>query len=166
MGLARAAELRAIGVRVSPKRVFYAVVSGTDGLRELLTASSLLVPPALEPPDQLRFVRATLLDIMAEYTVTRAGIRISEYTAQKMSVERMNMEGVVQELLSSSDVEAYFAGRIATIAALLREPDRARVKRYIEGELFMNVPRWDSYPSEAREAILTAVAALALPSAR
>lgn len=166
MGLVQTAELRAIGIRVSPKRVFYAVVTRTDLLCELLTTSSLLVPPALEPPDQLRFVRATLLDIIAEYTVKRAGIRISEYTAQKISFERINMEGVVQELLSSSDVEAYFAGRIATIGALLREPDRARVKRYFEGEQFMNVPGWDSYPSEAREAIITAVAALALPTAR
>lgn len=166
MGLAQQAELRAIGVRVSPKRVYYAIVTRTDEFCELLTASSLLVPPALQPPDQLRFVRTTLLDIMAEYTVARAGIRISEYTAQRISIERINIEGVVQELLSSSGVAAYFAGRIANIAPLIGEPDRARIKRYFEGEQFMNVTPWGSYPSEAREAIVTAVAALGLSAGR
>jgi hypothetical protein len=166
MGLTQPGELRAIGIRVSPKRVYYAIVTCTDELCELLTVSSLLVPPALQPPDQLRFVRTTLLDIMDEYTVARAGIRISEYTAQKISIERINIEGVVQELLSSSGVDAYFAGRIANIAALVREPDRARIKRYFDGEQFMSVTRWDSLVSEAREAIVTGVAALGLPAGR
>lgn len=166
MGIAPQAALRAIGVRVSPKRVYYSIVTRTDALSELLTASFLLVPPALALPDQLRFVRTTLLDIMAEYTVERAGIRIAEYTAQRISIERVNLEGVVQELLSSSGVEAYFAGRIANIAALIREPDRARVKRYFEGEQFMDVVRWNQYAPELREAIVTAVAALDLPKPR
>jgi hypothetical protein len=154
--------LRAIGIRVAPGNVYYAVVEvGTD--LELMTAASVVVPPALDLPSQLHFIRTTMLDIMAEYGVRRAGIRLTEPTAQGTSVERLNLEGVVQELISSSSVEAYFAGPIATIGARLGEKDRSRVKEYFEGENFLGFDDWAGHSREQRESIVTAVAAARLP---
>jgi Holliday junction resolvasome RuvABC endonuclease subunit len=166
VGLAPATDIRSIGIRVSPRTVFYAVVERHQDEAELLTASSLAIPAALETPDQLSFVRTTLLDIMSEYAVRRAGIRVAEHTARQISILRFNLEGVVQELLSSSGVEAFFAGRIATIAALLGERDRSQVKRYFEGQDFLDLPDWDSLSPESREAVVTAVAALSLATVR
>lgn len=155
-------RLRAIGIRASPRNVFYAAVEKGDG-HEVLAVGSIVVPPALDLPEQLHFIRTTILDLMAEYQVRRAGIRLTEPTAQSTSAERLNLEGVIQELLSSSDVEAYFAGPIATIAARLGEADRSRVKEYFEGQAFMGLEGWSDYTREQRESIVTAVAAAQLP---
>ena len=105
-----------IGFRVSPSRVTFALVKGTphDGFT-LVNASAVLIPPALETARQLQFVRTTLLDVMDEYAVSRAGLRISEAIARRNPF-RLNLEGVVQELLASSQAELYVTGPIATIA--------------------------------------------------
>ena len=167
MGVTVAVGTRAIGLRVTPKTVYYAVVESSTGDDvELLMTGELPVPVALELPDRLSFVRMTILDIIAEYEVRRAGIRLIEYTAQQKPVERLNLEGVIQELLASSEVEAYFAGAIARIAGLLGESDRRTVKRYFEGEEFMAVADWTHRGIEEREAIVTAVAALHVRAAR
>lgn len=160
--------VRSIGLRATPATVYYAVVAlqpASSG-PELLTVGTLPVPVALELPDRLSFVRTTILDIIAEFNVSRAGIRLIEYTAQSKPVERLNLEGVVQELLSSSDVESYFAGAIARIGGLLGEPDKSRIKRYFDGESFMGILGWEHFALEEREAIVTAVAALAVRRAQ
>lgn len=159
-------HLRAIGIRVAPKDVYYAVVEESDKMDselELLTVAFVVVPPALELPSQLHFIRTTVLDIMAEYGVRRAGIRLTESTAKSMSVARLNLEGVIQELISSSGVEAYFAGPIATIAAHLGEKERSRVKEHFEGADFMEIDGWATLSRERRESIVTAVAAIRIP---
>jgi hypothetical protein len=150
-----------MGIRASPREVHYAVVEAGDPA-ELLTVSSVVVPAALQLPEQLHFVRTTLLDIMAEYGVRRAGIRLTEPTAKSRSIERLNLEGVIQELLSSSDVEAYFAGPIATIAARLGESDRSRVRSYFEGEPFGGLYGWIDLSRHERESVVSAVAAVQL----
>jgi hypothetical protein len=157
--------LRAIGIRASPREVYYAIVAEAE-VGEILTVGSVVVPPALELPEQLHFVRTTLLDIMAEYEVRRAGIRLTEPAAKSTSVERLNLEGVIQELLNSSGVQAYFAGAIATIASRLGEAERTRVKDYFDGQAFWGVDRWSDYSREERESIVTAVAAARIPEPR
>jgi hypothetical protein len=153
---------RAIGIRVAPREVHYAVVEGSEDL-QILSVASVVVPPALQLPEQLHFVRTTILDIMAEYDVRRAGIRLTEPNAKSTSVERLNLEGVIQELLSSSHVQAYFAGPIATIAARLGEAERTRIKEYFDGEPFLGLQGWSDYSREERECVVTAVAAAHLP---
>lgn len=153
--------LRAIGIRVSPSEVYYAVVEAREEY-EILTVSSVVVPPALELPEQLHFIRTTILDLMVEYAVERAGIRLTEPNAKSTSVERLNLEGVIQELLSSSRVGAYFAGSIATIAARLGESDRSVVREYFEGRTFLGLEDWSDFKREQRESIVTAVAAAQL----
>lgn len=156
--------LRSVGIRVSPTEVYFAVAQKVDeGTVELLTSSSIRVPPALTLPEQLSFVRTTVLDIINEYRTRHAGIRLAEPTARQTSVERRNLEGVVQELLSSSEVECYFAGAIAKLSGLLDVEERTQVKKYFEGADFMGVTDWKDASREERESIVTAVAALNLP---
>jgi hypothetical protein len=118
------------------------------------------IPPALETPRQLQFIRTTLLDVMDEYAVTRAGLRLAEGTAQQKNPFRLNLEGVVQELLASSSVERFVSGPIATIASLLGIRDRKVVKALIAGEQSPDYAMdWTSLTVDEREAVLMAVAA-------
>lgn len=150
-----------IGFRVSPTRVTYALVRGSPGAGfTLVNASAVFIPPALETPRQLQFVRTTLLDIMDEYGVTRAGLRLAEGLAQRRNPFRLNLEGVVQELLASSSAERFVAGPIATIAALLGYRDRTAIKRLVSGEQSpAYAMQWGTLTPEEREAVLMAVAA-------
>jgi hypothetical protein len=152
-----------IGFRVSPKQVTYAVLNAKQGdVPSVLALSEVVVPPALETPRQLQFVRTTLLDVMEEHGILRAGLRVVEGNAQQKNPFRLNMEGVVQELLASAHLERFIAGPIATIAAQLFPKDRSRVKRLIEGEETLAITgtlEWASLEKDQREAILMALAA-------
>ncbi len=151
----------AIGFRVEPKKVTYGVVEGpTQGKFTVVSVGEVCVPFALQAPRQLRFIRTTLLDIIEETGSTRAGLRIAEPMAQRKDPFRLNLEGVVQELLASSDVERFIAGPIATIAKLLGERDRTAIKGLIEGHKPPMVDAaWDDLDDLQREALLVAVCA-------
>lgn len=153
--------MSSIGFRVSPKKVTYAVVHGpTDGKFKVTSLGEVCVPYSLEAPRQLRFIRTTLLDIIEENGTTRAGLRIGESTAQRRDPFRLNLEGVVQELLASSDVESFVAGPIATIASLLGERDRTVVKQLIEGKTPSTIDAsWAEFDEVQREAVLVALCA-------
>jgi hypothetical protein len=151
-----------IGFRVSPTKVTYALVQGipTKGFT-LLDASAVFIPPALETPRQLQFIRTTLLDVMEEYAVSRAGLRLAEGVAQRRNPFRLNLEGVIQELLASSSVERFVAGPIATMASLLGHgSDRGVIKKLISGEQSpVYAMDWATLEEDQREAVLMAVAA-------
>ncbi len=155
--------MNAIGIRAHPQQVWFAVVTADDGAPTLKTVSALKIPPALETPAQLQFVRTTILDIIGEYSVGKAGIRTAEPSAQSLNVFRLNLEGVIQELLASGAVRSYFAGPIVTIASRLAIKERTLIKKYIDGELnFPGTTNWQQFVPEAREAILAALAAVRL----
>ena len=151
-----------IGFRVDPKKVTYGTVKGPSdkGKFTVLGVGEVCVPYALQVPRQLRLVRTTLLDIIEDTGSTRAGLRIGEGTAKRKDPFRLNLEGVVQELLASSDVERFVAGPIATIASLLGEDDRTVIKRYVEGtkpDLLQTA--WADFDGLQREALLIALCA-------
>lgn len=154
--------VRAIGLRVSPTEITFAVATQEEDTLQIRAVDAVTVPRALTFPDQLRFVRTTLLDVIEEFDVNRAGLKLVEHTAHGRHEFRMNLEGVVQELLASSPVDRYFAGRIDRLTFLLGEGSRPRVRQYIRGEEpFDRVPAWDQYRRvEVRESVLAAVAAL------
>jgi hypothetical protein len=153
----------AIGFRVSPRKVTYAVVRApSDGTFTIAALGEVCVPYALETPRQLRFIRTTLLDIIEDNGSVWAGLRIGESTAQQRDPFRLNLEGVVQELLASSDVERFVAGPIATIASLLRERDRTVIKQFITGKKPPMVKaEWAKLDDVQREAVLVAMCAAA-----
>lgn len=147
------------GVRVAPKSIFYSISKKGNDEYEILTTESIIVPTALDVPEQLRFVRNTFYSILLEYKVTNAGIRTTEANAQTLSHFRLNLEGVIQELLANSFIEKYFSGNISTIASLLQE-DRPRIKSFFTAEEdFWGIDGWANYKSEERESIVTSMAA-------
>lgn len=155
-----------IGLRASPQAVHYAVVVREDDARLVREVSAVVVPAALHAPEQLAFIRTTLLDIIAEYRADCAGIRTTEPIAQP-NVLRVNIEGVIQELLASGAVATYFAGPIATMAGLLKINPRSRVKKFVSGEEnYPDTTSWAKYSPEQREALLASLAAMEVRAPR
>jgi hypothetical protein len=159
----------AIGLRVGPKKVTYAVVSGPAGHKFSVTSvGEVNVPYALTTPRRLAFIRTTLLDIIEESGSTRAGLRLGEAIAKRRDSFRLNLEGIVQELLVSSEIESFIAGPIATISSFLGKGDRTAVKGFIEGSKPPMVEAaWGDLDALQREAVLVAVCAgLSKPAAQ
>ena len=149
--------MRTIGIRVAPKRVTF-VVYDTDAC-EIINVEGVNVPKAMETPEQLKFVRNTILDIIRQYGVKQAGIRVTEGNAQSFSIERIELEGVIQEAFASSELESYFCGQIARIAGKLGIP-RTQLKSYLDGEAdYPTVENWAGHSKEEREAIVAAMGA-------
>lgn len=149
--------MNTIGFRVKPDAVIFAIYD-SDGNR-IINIESLKLPAALSVPERLKYVRSNMLDIIREYDVKRAAIRITESVARKVNVERVQIEGVIQEAFASSPLEKYCVAQIATLSPLLEIP-RAEFKKYVEGEVdFGIVENWGGLKKEEREAVLAAVGA-------
>lgn len=155
--------MRSIGIRVTPKVIYFSIAeknASNPQQIDLLTIDSLIVPKALIPPKKLNFIRTTIISILLEYGVCYAGIRITEFNSQNLDIFRLNVEGVVQEVLANSTVEKYFCGTISTIASLLGESSQD-IKSYFSADLvYASLKEWDKYQKEERESIITAIAAL------
>ncbi len=153
--------MRSIGFRAAPTQVTYAIVDGDGGAYNIITVEALPVPAALLPPNQLHFLRTVLLDVMRDFRVVRAGLRLAEMTPGGADPFRTNVEGVLQELLASSQVRWYFSGRKDRLASLLTL-ERKQVTRLIDGdEAPPYAADWGTYDKASREAILAACAAIA-----
>lgn len=145
-----------IGIRAAPKAVTFAVYDTQE--RRVLNIEEIKIPAAFATPEALKYVRSNLLDILREYQVEKAGIRVTEASAQGLSLERVQIEGVVQEAFASSDLGAYYVGQIASISSRIGI-DRTRFKPLVAGEEAWDVDGWDRISKEGREALLCAVGA-------
>jgi hypothetical protein len=117
------------------------------------------LPKALEAPEALKYVRNIILDILREYKIEAAGIRITESNSQHLDMRRIQIEGVIQEAFASSIIATYYVGQISNISAKVGIA-RADFKRYVEGEVDLElVENWDQFGGEEREAILAAMGA-------
>lgn len=152
-----------IGLRSKPDSVIYSVIEEKEnGSKEIIIIDKLILPVALQLPEQLKFIRSTFLDIILENKINRACIRITESTAQKIFIERINIEAVLQELIASSTIEKYYVGQISTISAKLKF-ERSLFKEYVENKhVYPHIENWSNYSKEERESILSALSALNL----
>lgn len=143
-----------IGIRAKPTAVTFVVVDG-DAIRNI---EDIEIPRAFNTPDALKYVRNNLLDILREYRVEAAGVRVTEPNAQSLNIERIQLEGVIQEAFASSSLRGYYVGQIASISARLRM-DRADFKKMVDGENKLEIESWETLSKEAREALLCALGA-------
>ena len=147
-----------IGIRVKPDCIIYSIIKENDGNKEIILIDKVNVPVALEVPEQLKFIRSTFLDIIYENKVNRACIRITESMALKPSIERINIEAVIQELIASSTVEKYFVGQISNISAKLGMA-RENFKKIIESKECDFIEEWSNFNKEEKESLLAALSA-------
>ncbi len=151
-----------IGLRANPNQVCYSIIKKQEDSLEVFLVDKIIVPKSLEIPEQLKFIRSTLLDIINENNVSLACIRISESSARKVNIPRTYLEGVVQELIASSTIIKYYVGQISNISAKLGI-ERSEFKPYAEGRNdFMDLEIWSELNLEERESIMAAVSALNL----
>lgn len=151
-----------IGIRANPNQVYYAVIREDETTINVLLLDKIIVPKPLDTPEQLKFIRSTLRDIINENKVSLACIRIAESNARTLNIPRVYLEGVIQELIASSEVNKYYVGQISNISAKLGI-DRAGFKPIANGEDgFMNMEIWTEINLEERESIMAAVSALKL----
>lgn len=152
----------AIGIRCTPKEIFFAVCTNETGALELITVESIVVPVALTTPEKLKFVRNTLLDVIHLYAITNACIRITESSAQHINIERVSIEAVIQELFASSTIEKYYVGQISNITAKLNMP-RANFLKIISGEIeYGSVANFETFNEVKKESILASISSLNL----
>ena len=145
-----------IGIRAAPTEVTFAVFDSEA--RSVVNVERIVVPSAFHWPEALKYVRSNLLDVLREYRVERAGIRLTETNAQSLNIQRIQIEGVIQEAFASSDLSGYYEGAIATIAARVGM-ERAAFKKMVEGANDLEIANWDAMDEKKREAILTAMGA-------
>lgn len=148
-----------IGIRVKPDCVIYSIIRENDNDNEVLIVDKVNVPVALEIPEQLKFIRCTLLDIIYENQVNKACIRITETTAQKISIERVNIEAIIQELFASSTIEKYYIGQISNISAKLGMA-RENFKKIIDSKECDFIKDWNNFNKEEKESLLASLSAL------
>jgi len=151
---------KSIGIRATPSTVYFSVVSYENEELEITLLDKINIPKALNIPEQLKFLRNTLCDIINEFKVTHACIRITEANAQSTNITRIYIEGVIQELFASSTIINYYVGQISNISKNLNI-DRSAFKPYVEGEQdFLGIENWKRYSKEQRECLMSAISAL------
>lgn len=151
--------MRTLGIRVSPKCVFYCVSEEKLSNIEVLNVDKITVPLKMETQYQLGHVKTNIISILKEYDIKKVGIRATENNAMKISIPRLYMEGVIIETLGNSAIESFYIGTIVKIASLLKE-DSKLIKKYIDNKLiFRDIDGWDKYSPEHRESIISAIAA-------
>lgn len=154
--------MKSIGIRVTPSSIYYTIVESNGEELEIIVTDKINNPKALIVPEQLKFLRNTLCDIINEFKIGNACIRIAEPTAQSTSINRVYIEGVMQELFASSTIEKYFVGQISNISSNLGIK-RSDFKPFAEGkEIFLGIENWKKYSLEQRESFMSAISALNL----
>lgn len=152
----RSDRMISIGIRASPTKITFVVYDKEEDA--VINVESLRIPVAFDTPDALKYVRSNLLDILREYEVVYAGVRVTEPNAQHMNIARIQLEGVIQEAFASSTVKSYYVGQISSISARIGIP-RTDFKLYIDGTKTWAVDGWDALDADAREAMLCALGA-------
>src|SRR5271157_2940474 len=145
-----------IGIRAAPRVVTFAVYD--SDAQAVLNVEEIKIPAAFSKPEGLKYARSNLLDVLREYRVERAGVRITEPNADP-NIDRVELEGVIQEAVASSNLVGYYVGQIASISARVGIPKTA-FKPYVEGEQNYPVDNWADKSREKREAVLTALGAV------
>lgn len=153
-----------IGIRATPKKVYYSIVDGKDiDDFDIISNDSLVIPIALDIPRSLSYIRTNFLSILKEYNVEYAGIRVLEGNSPTKDMFRMNLEGVLQEMLAYSEVKKYYLGRLSTFGMHLGYTSTA-VKDFIDKKNdILDIPDWNTIKDkEQREGLITAIAALSV----
>lgn len=148
-----------MGIRVSPKTIYYTILDDTlDDKGYHFFTNELRVPEALHTPNKLRFIRTNLQSIISESQVTNVGLRLTENNAQKINQFRLNTEGVIQELIANTFVNTYFSGTLSVISKHLK-CELKQLQDDLASDTFSNIASWEKYSKEVRESIVVALAA-------
>lgn len=159
--------MNSIGLRVTPKEIFYSIVQKIDDNEKILSISSIKVPASLSEPDQLENIRSLLITLIDQYEINRAAIKLIECNTSSGitdgTIFRLNIEGVIKEVFSSSSIEKYLLGRANNVSAIFNSKCR-KVTELADGlNLDLDSKTTDKgtkITDNYKEAIVVAVAVL------
>ncbi len=150
--------MKTLGLRVSPKCIFFCVSELIEDEVNILIVDKIAVPIALTIPDQLSFLRILVYTIISQYEIDNAIIRRIEDNSKTVDITRVNIEGVIQELISNCRIQKYKTCKLAQLGQIL-EKGTKEIKACIEGDNIFEIDLWDTYKKEERESVLCALAA-------
>lgn len=148
--------MNTIGLRASNTEVVFAVFD-TDNI-SIVNVDTISIPVAFTVPLGLKYLRSNLLDVLKEYNINSAGIRITESNAKNMQIARIQIEGVIQEAFASSGIKSYYTGQISSISRRLKI-ERASFKQIVDGRNDLDIAEWDDFTKNQREAVLCSIGA-------
>ena len=105
-----------LGVRVEPTKIHYSVFDINSN--EFVIVESLLVPQALNLPEALKYIRNNILDLIEEYNISLAAIRVTENNVKSLNVMRLYLEGVLLETFASNkkiEYRSYILSQLAKV---------------------------------------------------
>ena len=150
-----------IGIRVEPQKSTFVVLNKNNEDFEVINIEKIKVPSALDIPERLKYIRNCILDILHEYEIEYAGIRVAEGNTQNLNIDRLHIEGVIQEAFSSSLVKGYFVGRKKSIASRMGIKTTALDNLFKGSSAFTGISNWSQLTNNvSREAALVAVGAV------
>jgi hypothetical protein len=151
---------RAIGFRVEPSLVHWAVVEGTSEAPILVAADKLTSPATFDEPQALTFYRERVSLLLAQHLPDVVAVRYAEtfgrQSVRESDFRRCRIEGVILEASDSKGLKI-MTGALASISKNL---GTKAAKRYLESSDLRGLD-WSRYPAKnIREAILVGASAL------
>lgn len=155
-----AGPIVAIGFRAESDSVNWGVVTRRDGALLLVAADTVSIPRIYDEAAGLWFLYKRIDQLMDEYAPRIGGVRYPEPSARKArhvlgANARLRVEGVVLALLASRTIPAV-TGALTTIGS---EMGSRSPKAYL-GRSEVRGMDWSGHPTNRREAIIVAIAAL------
>lgn len=150
-----------IGLRVSPKNIYFCIAERDLDEVNIIIIDKIVVPMALNIPDKLSYLRILVYTIVNQYEVDNAVIRRIEDNSKTVDLTRVNIEGVLQELISNCRIQKYETCKLAQLGRIL-EQEVKEIKSCIDGNDIFGIENWNTYKKEERESILCALAATEL----
>lgn len=153
--------MRSLGIRVSREEIYLGIYSSEE---KKVISEQIILPKIIDFPNKLKFLRHNIIDLLNEYEIKFVGIKIIEYTAKNKDVNRIFIEGVLQESLASNNEIIYFIENKQTISNTLNIKNKYDLlsEKIKEFSIFMETQsiNFDKKTNpEKREAILVALSA-------
>ena len=146
-----------IGFRALPREVVFAVYDSKKNI--VLNVDKIKLPLSMRWPESLKLLRSGVLDVLREYDVNSAGVRVTESSARSVSTSRIEIEGVLKESFASSNLKKYYVGEISSISSRVGI-ERSKFKKILDADSFKNIDGWNSFSKEEKEAIICSVGAV------
>ncbi|WP_262244377.1 hypothetical protein [Serratia liquefaciens] len=147
--------MKTLGIRVEPKRIWFSIYC-TDS-STVINVDKIIVPEILDTPEKLKVIRNNIIDIIREYDIKLAGIRMFEGNSKTISIERLFIEGVIQESFASSNLEDYTIFRLSSLAARFRVSSKALKDNIENGSELHGIKLKELTSKPERESLLASI---------
>ncbi|MCK5536923.1 MAG: hypothetical protein KAI79_08855 [Bacteroidales bacterium] len=152
--------MKGLGITISPKFVYIAFGKRLKDSVELIDIEQIRIPSILATPNKLHYIRTLILDSILIHQINNIGIRVAERQAPNTSLDRIEIEGILQELTAEANLQKI------DIATLREFADELEIKEFLSDYLsgkkdFVEIKHWYiCNNSDAREAAIACAAAL------